>query len=263
MNEIVNKHVPSKMLKSKHKLPYITRSIEKLIRKRNRIYARRKNMQRTLEHSTHNYNILDHNHKALKKDIQQKLRNVHWSYAEDIITPLKNENDKSGLKKIQSYIKKMRRDYLGIVSLKYNGKMVTDHKEKADVPNKQFESVFVMERPIEPAMQKVSTFPDMDDIVISTLGVSKLPEKLKSYKASGPMKQLEENIAPILTMIYQKSYETGQIPMDWKSAEVTPVFKKGGKTAACNYRPISLTCIACKIMEHILTSHIMKHASKN
>ena len=71
----------------------ITRSIEKIIRKRNRIYARRKNMQRNFEHSTHNYNILDHKCKALKKDIQQKLRNAHWSYVENIITPLKNENE--------------------------------------------------------------------------------------------------------------------------------------------------------------------------
>ena len=131
MHEILNKHAPSKMLKSKDKLLYVTRSIEQLIRKRNRIYARRKNMQRNFEHSTHNYNISDHKYKALKKDIQQKLRNAHWSYVEDIITPLKNENDKSGLKKFWSYIKKMRRDYVGIASLKYNGKMITDPKEKS------------------------------------------------------------------------------------------------------------------------------------
>ena len=162
----------------------------------------------------------------------------------------------------------MRRDYVGIASLKYNGKVITDPKEKADVLNKQFESVFVEERSIEPALRKVSTFPDMDDIVISTPGVTKLLENLKPYKAVGPdkinplvMKQLVVDIAPILTMLYQKSYETGQIPMDWRRAEVTPVFKKGSKTVACNYRPISLTCIACKIMEHISTSNIMKHAS--
>ena len=79
----------------------------------------------------------------------------------------------------------------------------------------------------------------MDDIVISTSGVTKLIENLKPYKAVGPdkinplvMKQLVVDIAPILTMPYHKSYETGHIPMDWKRAEVTPVFKKGSKTAA-------------------------------
>ena len=77
------------------------------------------------------------------------------------------------------------------------------------------------------------------------------------------MKQLAVEIAPILTMLYQKSYETGQTPKDWKRAEVAPVFIQGSKSAACNYRQISLTCIDCKIMEHILTSNIMKHASSN
>ena len=67
----------------------------------------------------------------------------------------------------------------------------------------------------------------------------------------------------MLTILYHKSYESDQIPMDWKRAEVTPAFNNGSKTAACNYRPISLTCIACKIMEHIPTRNIVKHASKN
>lgn len=44
---------------------------------------------------------------------------------------------------------------------------------------------------------------------------------------------------------------------------MTPVFKKGKRSEAGNYRPISLTCIACKIMEHILVSNIIKHANRN
>ena len=38
-----------------------------------------------------------------------------------------------------------------------------------------------------------------------------------------------------------------------------PVFKKGDKSLAANYRPISLTCILCKVLEHILASNIVKH----
>ena len=37
------------------------------------------------------------------------------------------------------------------------------------------------------------------------------------------------------------------------------VFKKGDKSLASNYRPISLTCILCKVLEHILASNIVKH----
>ena len=44
-------------------------------------------------------------------------------------------------------------------------------------------------------------------------------------------------------------------------ANVVPVFKKGNTSLAANYRPISLTCVSCKIMEHIITSNVMRHAS--
>ena len=62
-------------------------------------------------------------------------------------------------------------------------------------------------------------------------------------------------------IVYKKSYNTGQLPDDWKLANVVPVFKKGNTSLAANYRPISVTCVSCKIMEHIITSNVMRHAS--
>ena len=59
--------------------------------------------------------------------------------------------------------------------------------------------------------------------------------------------------------IFQESYNQSCIPDDWKKATVTAVHKKGSTSSPANYRPISLTCIACKIMEHICLSHINKH----
>ena len=91
--------------------------------------------------------------------------------------------------------------------------------------------------------------------------MDKLLKKLNPNKASGPdeffprlLKELHQKIAPILTKIFQIFLETGQVPGDWKNAVVAPVYKKGQKSKASNYRPISLTCIAAKLMEHILVS---------
>ena len=71
-------------------------------------------------------------------------------------------------------------------------------------------------------------------------------------------------IAPMLTAIFKKSLDSGVVPEDWKTANITPVFKKGKRSdAKLNYRPISLTCIAFKLMQHILTSHIMIHMAYN
>ena len=73
------------------------------------------------------------------------------------------------------------------------------------------------------------------------------------------LKELATEIAPILNIIFTISLNTGEVPSDWKNANVSPVFKEGGRFKAENYRPISLTCICCKLMEHIITSHIVNH----
>ena len=77
------------------------------------------------------------------------------------------------------------------------------------------------------------------------------------------LKELSHVIAPIVTAIFQKSLDTGKIPSDWKKAQVCPLFKKGNKQDPANYRPISLTCILCKTMEHIISSSLTKHFNQN
>ena len=62
-----------------------------------------------------------------------------------------------------------------------------------------------------------------------------------------------------VTHLFQQSYDQGETPAIWRNANVAPVFKKGPVCNAANYRPISLTCIACKVMEHVVVSHMRKH----
>ena len=59
-----------------------------------------------------------------------------------------------------------------------------------------------------------------------------------------------------LTTIFNKSLEEGTIPLEWKIAEVSAIFKKGNKTEPGNYRPVSLTSISCKLLESFITDQI-------
>ena len=102
-----------------------------------------------------------------------------------------------------------------------------------------------------------------------TEGVRKLLTGLNPHKAAGPdsitprvLKELADEIAPIVQLIYKRWYDTEEVPSSWRTAYVCSVFKKGKTFDPINYRPVSLTCICCKIMEHIVTSQIMGHSDR-
>ena len=106
----------------------------------------------------------------------------------------------------------------------------------------------------------------MQDIHITKPGVYNILSQLDPHKAGGPdgipacvLKELAFDLAPILTHLYQQLLNTGALPEKWKSAFITPVFKKGKRSDPLNYRPISLTSIVFKIFEHIVASQITNH----
>ena len=97
-----------------------------------------------------------------------------------------------------------------------------------------------------------------------------LLENLNTNKSLGPdkihaafLKHVAFEIAPLLTHLYQQSLRNGTVPVSWKQANITPVYKKGDKIDPRNYRPVSLTSLVCKTMEHILVRQIMKHIESN
>ena len=105
----------------------------------------------------------------------------------------------------------------------------------------------------------------MPEINVDLKGILKLLSNLKPDKAPGPiiLKELREEIAPIIQLLFKKSLSTGKIPSVWTKANVSPVFKMGNKNDPAIYRPISLTCILCKVMEHIIASKLTQHLNQH
>ncbi|MCP4976837.1 MAG: reverse transcriptase family protein, partial [Maribacter sp.] len=76
--------------------------------------------------------------------------------------------------------------------------------------------------------------------------------------------KLSVPLAEPLSYIYQFSYVTEQLPECWLKADVIPIFKKkGSPSSPAGYRPISLTCIACKIMEGIISEQLTDYLARN
>ncbi|KFW87481.1 RNA-directed DNA polymerase from mobile element jockey, partial [Manacus vitellinus] len=102
--------------------------------------------------------------------------------------------------------------------------------------------------------------------VIHKETVSDLLSCLDPHKSVGPdeihprvMRELAEELTKPLSIIYQQSWLTGEVPDDWKLANVTSIHKKGRKEDLGNYRPISLTSVSGKVMEQIILSAITQH----
>ena len=101
-------------------------------------------------------------------------------------------------------------------------------------------------------------------------GVTKLLNTFKIHKAAGPdgivpriLSEFSEQLAPPLTFIFNKSIESGIVPEDWRQPNVAPIFKKGQKYRSSNYRPVSLTCICCKLLEHIVLRNLIEQLENN
>jgi Reverse transcriptase (RNA-dependent DNA polymerase) len=77
------------------------------------------------------------------------------------------------------------------------------------------------------------------------------------------LQHCSDEISPVLAALYRKSLRDRKVPAEWKQANVVPIFKKGSKSDAGNYRPISLTCVCCLVMESILKDDIIAHLDRN
>ena len=109
----------------------------------------------------------------------------------------------------------------------------------------------------------------MPDIKISEAGILNLLKNLIPKKAAGPdrikpviLQELRVKLAPTIKVLFERSLESVAVLHIWNSANVSPIFKKGDKSTAANYRDISLTCILYKVMEHIIASKI-RHLDSN
>jgi len=60
-------------------------------------------------------------------------------------------------------------------------------------------------------------------------------------------------------IMFRQLLSVGCVPDEWKNAVITPVHKKGSTSSLTNYRPISITCVPCKLLERIVVSRIYNH----
>ena len=252
--DAIDQHIPSKTVRDGKHVPWLTSQIKRGIKKRKRLFNKAKKSGKEDDWLAF---------RKLRNSIRRDLDQAQNDYIRSI---LNLENLRASPKKFWSFISHKRKDKTGVPPLQSESGLVSDTCQKAEILNNHYGSVFTKDDTNNIPVMQSNPFPTMFDYEISAPGVLKLLKELNPHKASGPdkiptyiLRECAEEIAPILTRIFNQSIEEGTVPQDWLSANVCPVYKKGKRSLPINYRPISLTSVACKTLEHIIAHNIMRH----
>ena len=158
LKQATNNHVPQKRVKSSRRLPRITTTIRRMMRKRARLFkkARTRRSKRAIH-----WQIYKKHRNAVKKQIDL----AHSRYVNEVISGSLEEGDG---KAFWNYIKLNKTDTIGVPPLKVENKVVDSNQDKANILNKHFQSVFTNEDTANVPNKGLSPFPEIGDIVFST-----------------------------------------------------------------------------------------------
>ena len=240
--------------------PWISKEIRDSIKLKEKTYKVAK-----ISGKLEDWEIFKGQQKATKKAIKKSRIDYESKLAQNI---------KTDSKSFYKYIKQKRVAKVNIGPLEdEKGDLIIGDEDMAEELNRFFGSVFTVEdtnnMPVTDG-KKAMIGEDLEMIVITKEVVMGKLMGLKVDKSPGPdgmhprvLKEMAREIANALAIIYQNSINSGVVPADWKLANVTPLFKKGGRQKAGNYRPVSLTSVVGKMLESIIKEEIARHLDGN
>src|SRR5664279_4430911 len=258
IQDIEKRYIPIKTSKKSHhrKPMWLTHRAIQSVRRKHRVYKK--------------YKKTDHPaYIAATKRANTELKKAKINFETKLASNIKEDK-----KSFYAYVRSKCKARVRIGSIvNKNGEEIEDLTETAEEFNEYFSSVFTEEDtsnvPCADQIFAGSEDEMLQDLVVAESIVKEKLSKLRSDKATGAddlsprvLKELiEELITPII-ILTRKSLDEGSVPEDWKIANVCPVFKRGSRNRAENYRPVSLTSQISKIIESMMRDEIVGHLEK-
>jgi hypothetical protein len=173
--------------------------------------------------------------------------------------------------KFHKYINSKLKYRQNVCSLRLaDGVVTTDEQKMCDSFNRHFESVFVPAPNQYPEYQNFAHDARMDDLFVTRddveRAISECPDKCSAGCDGIPnifYKNCVKEVSFPLQVIFTQTLATGCLPKEWQVSRVSPIFKKGSKLDMENYRPVSLTVVACRILERIIRDHVLAFVLSN
>ena len=267
----------------------VTRETDKFIPKTNNFDSWKKNswskpLSRELR------KLIKQKHRAWNRYIETKdpIKLFKYKKARNVVTKeikrLRTQEHhnismccKDNPKKFWKYISKKTRISEDIGELLYDNDqgspvLATTDQDKAELLCKSFASVFTRETDLEDTIiaNTNEQINSMKFIKIDTEIILAKLSKINVNKSAGPdgifprvLFEAKDVLAYPLKILFDTSLRLKMVPEDWRAANVIPVYKKGDRKQALNYRPISLTSVVCKLIESIIRDHILEHFFSN
>ena len=202
--------------------------------------------------------------KARYLEISKQCRKAIYDYVLEKETSFIDSNNTG---KFYNYVNKKMASKTGIGVLKSNvGDDICEPALQAALLNEYFASTFVNDNGILPNFQpRVDANTFLSYVPFDQGSILKKLNKLRAGTTSEPdnipaqfLKHVSPYICQPLSFLFESFFLNSYIPPVWKIAHVRPIHKSGSASDVANYRPICLTCICGKVMESIISDHLLE-----
>lgn len=214
--------------------------------------------------------------------LTNKIALLHYDIRESIIQEQRYREEKavgkvkSNPKYFYSYAKKFSRQKQNISMLFDKSNEICTHpKQIAEILSKQFKSVFSNPEEADLSAANLQNPPllkpaDDETLSFTETDIMDAINEIRNNAASGPdgvpptvLKNCREALAKPIFLIWEESFKTGVVPRCYKNSYISPLYKKGSRAVASNYRPVSLTSHIIKIFERVVRKKLVDHLESN
>ena len=208
--------------------------------------------------------------KKIRNLIKRNIRKIKEAHTLRLAKKIK-DNPKA----FWQHVNKLRKNRVGIESLvkmdqNRNEVILVNDVEKANHLAEFFQSVYVNSNDDNVYMNFFDSRKINENIIIEKIYVVNKLSLLNANKSAGPddifskvLLECNKSISLFLCKFFNKSIKYNIIPDGWRHSIITPVYEKGDCNIVSNYRPISLNCICCKILESLIKDYLLKYFYDN